>query len=219
MAKVNEHGQIIAAAAKRALEPLGLKRKGRSRLWYADQRFWVISVEFQPSGWSKGSFLNVGIRWLWHPGRGLDLSDRPVDFVPFESAEQFTPLIKGMAARASQEVEILRDRFKSFADIYRYLIAHATRDGWPVYNAAVAAALAGDDEISHRFFQQMQGWQTYGYDWELELKADSAALAALLSNPEKFRSKVLGVIERKRALMKMPPDPDCLEMAGFQAGR
>lgn len=93
MAKVNEHGRIIAGAAKTALEPLGCKRKGQSRIWYSDQRFWVISVEFQPSGWSKGSYLNVGIKWLWHHGRGLDLSDRPVDFVPFESADQFTPLI------------------------------------------------------------------------------------------------------------------------------
>jgi hypothetical protein len=82
MAQTNEHGRIIAAAAKAALLPLGCKRKGQSRLWYSDQRFWVITVEFQPSGWSKGCYLNVGVKWLWNLGRGLDFSDRPVDFIP-----------------------------------------------------------------------------------------------------------------------------------------
>lgn len=219
MAKVNEHGRIIAAAAKAALGPLGLRRKGQSRIWYSDQRFWVIFVEFQPSGWSKGSYLNIGIRWLWHAESGIDQWDRPVDFVPFENAEQFAPLMKDMAARAAQEVEIRKDRFKTFADICQYLVARATRDSWPVYNAAIATGLAGDEEISRRFFQRMKDWETYGYDWELQLKADGAALGALLFDPEKFRAKVLSIIERKRALMKLPPDPNCLEMIGFQAGQ
>ena len=33
----NEHGKLIASAAKAALEPLGCVRKGRSRVWYADR--------------------------------------------------------------------------------------------------------------------------------------------------------------------------------------
>lgn len=47
MAKRNEHGRLIAAAAKAALVPLGCKRKGQSRRWYSDQGFWVVFVEFQ----------------------------------------------------------------------------------------------------------------------------------------------------------------------------
>ena len=51
MAKQNEHGRLIAAAAKAARAPLGCKRKGQSRLWFSDERYWLITVEFQPSGW------------------------------------------------------------------------------------------------------------------------------------------------------------------------
>jgi hypothetical protein len=54
LAQVNEHGRLIAAAAKAALTPLGCRRKRQSRLWYCDQRFRIISIEFQPSTWSKG---------------------------------------------------------------------------------------------------------------------------------------------------------------------
>jgi len=219
MAKVNEHSRIIAAAAKAALQPLGLKRKGQSRVWYSDQRFWIIAVEFQPSGWSKGSYLNVSIKWLWHSGAGYDFSDRPVDFIPFESAEQFTPLVEGMAARAAQEVEAWKDRFKTFDDICQYLIAKAKDDGWPICNAAIATGLAGDEDTSRRYFQRLEDWETYGYDWQLRLKADSAALAALLLDPKKFRLEVLNLIQRQRASMKMPPEPNCLEMVDFQAGQ
>jgi hypothetical protein len=219
MAKVNEHGRIIAAAAKAALQPLGLKRKGQSRVWYSDQRFWIIAVEFQPSGWSKGSYLNVSIKWLWHSGAGYDFSDRPADFIPFESAEQFTPLVEGMAACAAQEVQAWKDRFKTFDDICQYLIAQAKGDGWPIYNAAIATGLAGDEGTSRRYFQRLKDWETYGYDWQLRLKADSAALAALLLDPKIFRSEVLNVVQYQRASMKLPLDSNCLEMVDFQAGQ
>lgn len=218
MAKVEEHGRIIAAAAKAALQPLGLKRKGQSRVWYSDQRFWIIAVEFQPSGWSKGSYLNISIKWLWNSGAGYDFSDRPVDFIPFESAEQFAPLVEGMAARAAQEVGAWKDHFKTFADICQYLIGQAKSDGRPIFNAAIATGLAGDEGISRRYFQRLKDWETYGYDWQLRLKADSAALAALLLDPKKFRSEVLNLVQRQRASMKMPSDSNCLEMVDFQAG-
>src|SRR5438105_812660 len=104
MSKPSEHGRLIAAAAKAALAPLGCRRKGQSRLWYSDQRFWIISVEFQPSAWSKGSYLNVGVSWLWSPGRGIDISTRPVDFVAYENVNQFQPLIEKVAKRGAEEV-------------------------------------------------------------------------------------------------------------------
>jgi hypothetical protein len=46
MSKQNEHGKLIAAAAKAALLPLGCRRKGQSRCWYSDERFWYIFIEF-----------------------------------------------------------------------------------------------------------------------------------------------------------------------------
>jgi hypothetical protein len=50
----DEHGRIIATAAKETLGPLGFYRKGRSRVWLCDHGFWLGVVEFQPSGFAKG---------------------------------------------------------------------------------------------------------------------------------------------------------------------
>lgn len=179
MAKADEHARLIAAAAKAALHPLGFVRQGRSRFWFADQRFWIIFADFQPSGWSKGSYLNVGVKWLWQPRPTLDISYSPVDFIPFKSKEQFSPLIEHMADVAAQEALKLRAQFKTLADVSQYLVAHGSSDGWPVYHAAIASGLIGDIETSSRLFERMEAWPTYGYDWELELKSESAAFAAL----------------------------------------
>lgn len=216
MATQNEHGRLIAAAAKVALSPLGCKRKGQSRLWHSDQRFWILSVEFEPSGWSKGSYLKVGVSWLWRKPdvRGLDFAERIADFVPFETIEQFKPRIEQLASTAAQRVLELRKQFRTLHEVHRWLMQDATRDGWPIYNAAIAAALVGDVAGARQLFERMERWPTYSYEHQLRLKADSAELAALLPTPGRFRLAILDLIERKRAQIGLPGDPNCFEQAG-----
>ncbi len=126
MVKANIHGQMIARAAKAALLPLGCRRKGKSRVWYADQRYWAIWIEFQPSGWSKGNYLNIGVMWLWRPKPSVAFSYRPADFAPFETEEQFAPLIARMAVLAAQEVHTLRGKLSSFASVLDFIKSRAT---------------------------------------------------------------------------------------------
>lgn len=215
MAKQNEHGKLIAAAAKAALLPLGCSRKGQSRFWYSDQRFWAISIEFQPSAWSRGSYLNIGAMWLWYPRKnwGFHVGTRveDADFISFESVEQFTPLIGRMAARAAQEVLALREQFKSIAAIHRYLVTHPLREGGPVYHAAVAAALAGDTPAARHLFDRLAQWPTENLEWRRTLQSNGAALAILLDDPPKFRTEVLAIIEGVRGRLRLPADPQCLE--------
>src|SRR5256885_11111558 len=69
MAEADPHSKLITAAAREILRPLGLFQKGRSRVWLDDQGWWLGVVEFQPSDWSKGSYLNVGAN-VQHGRRG-----------------------------------------------------------------------------------------------------------------------------------------------------
>jgi hypothetical protein len=211
MAKTTEHGRLIAAAAKAALDPPECIRKDRSRLWYSDQRYWVIGVEFQPSGWSKGSYLNIHVAWLWRQSKGYDYSYRPIDFVPFVNAEQFRPLISNMAAVAAREVSLVRNRFNSFLNIYAYIIKSNPRSCWHNYHVAVASGLTRNFPAAHEHFKKLASWTTHGYAWEENLKTGSAALAALVDQLTAFRSAILGIIEHRRKLMRLPPDPQCLD--------
>ena len=98
---------------------MGLTQKGRSRTWVDDHGWWVIVVEFQPLGYSVGSYLNVGACWLWQP-RSEDASLHfdeghrvQHSFTAFESEQQFLAAATGLAETASQEVLALRERFDS----------------------------------------------------------------------------------------------------------
>ncbi len=103
------HTQLLTAAARCILRPLRLQQRGRSRLWLGDHGWWVV-VEFQPSGSSKGSYLNVGAMWLWFEKDyfSFDYGSRVEDFAPYEDEAQFAPLAGNLAHRAAGEVVRLR---------------------------------------------------------------------------------------------------------------
>lgn len=110
----NEHGRIIASEAKTVLQPAGFRRKGQSRVWIADRGFWLSVVEFQPSSWSKGTYLNVAVHWLWGSlpqTLTFDRSERVGGFVEFQNSAQFVPLVGQMARKVLEIDQIHRSMF------------------------------------------------------------------------------------------------------------
>lgn len=61
----SDHNKIIRNAAKDVLTPIGVFQKGQSRIWIDDNGWFLTVIEFQPSGWAKGAYLNIGIHFLW----------------------------------------------------------------------------------------------------------------------------------------------------------
>lgn len=211
MAQTSEHGRIIAAAAKAALAPLGCVRKGRSRIWRSDHRYWAIDVEFQPSGWQKGSYLNIFVAWLWNVTDGYNFSYRAGSFIPFETVEQFIPPINELAEIAATEVLKVREKFRSFSDISDYIKANNRRAPWPGFDAAIVCGLAGDFVSARQYFDEVEAWDTDKSPWRARAKLDAAKLEALLGRPQRFREAVAECIARRRQLMRLPPDPHCLD--------
>jgi hypothetical protein len=193
---------------------VGCRRVGRSRLWIADQRFWVIVIEFQTSGFSKGSYLNVGAMWLWDAKSHwtFDHGHRIERFIRFQDTTQFAAAAESLAIRAAKEVKNLREKFASLSDVARHLVADSGTAGWPLYHAAVAAGLTGDVATSQRLFRHLIGQPTTD-DWQVKLRANSVKLAQKLPELNTFRVAVLAVVERSRALHRLPSDPTCLDTA------
>jgi hypothetical protein len=219
MAKASIHGRIIAAAARPVLGPLGFKQKGRSRLWIADQRFWAIIVEFQPSGWSQGSYLNVAAMWLWYAKDHWSLdyfrSGHPrKEFFPFVDEQQFTPVAEKLASAAAHEVASLRQEFASLESTAQRLVARVSANPWSIYNAGVAAGLIGDLATAHRLFLMLAQLRAV-HDWEKKLQANSALLSAQLAKPGAYRETLIAEIAQCRALLGFPPAPNCLPEPGI----
>lgn len=217
-----EHSKIIARAAKQALAPLGFWRRGHSRIWLADHGYWLGVVEFQPSGFAKGSYLNVAAHWLWRPPE-YSLSfdyfhpDQTRPFIEFFDAAQFTPLARDLAKQAARDSERLVQQFDSLSSIASALIKEELASppdraaGWSAFHAAVAAGLAGNILTSRRLFQQLIE-QTVTHDWERRLQATCADLSKTLPKPCAFRDAVLTMVEQARSLNRLPPSPIRLDI-------
>lgn len=191
----NEHGRIIASQAKIALQPAGFRRKGQSRVWIADRGFWLSVVEFQPSSWSKGAYLNVAVHWLWGSlpqTLTFDRSERVGDgFVEFQSPDQFVPLVDQMARKAVEIDQIHRSMFPSVQATATILVNELQPGAygeWAAFNAGVAAGLAGEFETARWLFESVRR----------HAASQAQALLAYIDDPVAFRSHVRGIIEAER---------------------
>ncbi|MER8803782.1 DUF4304 domain-containing protein [Mesorhizobium sp. M0998] len=191
----SEHGRIIASRAKIGLKPAGFQRKGKSRIWIADRGFWLSVVEFQPSSWSKGTYLNVAVHWLWGSLPETVTFDRPQrigQFVPFESPAQFLLAVDQMAKKAVEIDRVHRSMFPSVQATATILVNELQPGAygeWAAFHAGVAAGLAGDFETARRLFESAQR----------HAASQAQLLLGYIDDPIAFRSRVRGFIVAERA--------------------
>jgi hypothetical protein len=211
MAKQNEHGKLIAAAAKAALAPLGCYRKGQSRVWYSDERFWCILIEFQPSAWSKGTYLNITPIWFFLQWWGGEAAHRIDGYIKFESAEQFGPLIEQGAQLLAAEVTALRARFRTLGDLHRFFAGNLSWSG-NIYRAAITGGLVGDLALARQLFSRIRELDPAKHGPRLKgIQEECAVMATLLENPVAYRSAILEKVVARRQARGFLPDPNCFE--------
>ena len=200
------HDVLIAKSAKDVLQPLGFRRKGRSRVWLLDRDWWLVVVEFQPSGWTKGSYLNVAPHWLWSANGSLsfDVFNRVDGFVEFESPDQFALAARGLAENAAVEAQRLVSLFSSIDATAAGLIAEEedktdrARGGWHQYNAGIAAGLAGKCTTAVALLASIT---------DERIKPHADQMASLASDPVVFRQATAQLIARQREALGLDPIP------------
>ena len=198
MAVAHPHSKLLTAAARSALRPLGLVQKGRSRTWLDDQGWWLGVVEFQPSSYSRGSYLNVGVNWLWNPKDYLSFNyghrvhfDDGSQYVEYESDEQFAPLAEKLATAAAEKVLHYRQLFPTVAASAAVL--SLGERAW--IHAAIALGLNRDSQEARVMFARHIEQRPGG-------DSDRArSLNGLLDDSESFGNQIReDVIEGRRLL-------------------
>lgn len=224
----SEHTKIITRAARAALTQIGCRQKGRSRSWIDDHQWWIVKVEFQPSGWSKGSYLNVGASWLWDgkAHSSFDEGYRIQEFVPFQDAAQFEREMQKMAERARDEVLKLGNRFPSLAAVAASLDAKPNLGSWNSLHAGISSGLVGNvdaaqghflrlaaevwDRSSTMYSTRPDGTRTERTihvpepEWYLNLKSRAKEYADLVSDREAFLAAISANIQVSRKAAKLP---------------
>lgn len=201
------HDKLIAIAAKTALQPLGLRRKGQSRTWIGDHGWWLAVVEFQPSGLEKGSYLNVAAHWLWSAtgyisfdlGGGADGSIRLADFETYDPDKPFNDAATRLATIAATAVNDLDARLPSIhatADLLldREVTSRVT-GSWPTYHAVVAAGLAGRADEAATILSAVTDTRVKG---AAERFIDTAF------DLERVRALAMSLIANQREALRLP---------------
>jgi hypothetical protein len=204
---------------------MGIVQKGRSRLWHDDHDWWAGLIEFQPSSRSRGSYLNVGVQWLWdiewdsldafmYPGSGGYETRVPIpgegQFIAYESDDQFAPLALKIANTAADRARYFRDLFPS-VDAAARVLAQCEGVDWDI-EAGVASGLTGDYKPARQRFDHYLEWdeskdgQAWRGEW-MDARADRVrALRACVDDTERFRAMIAEDIRTVRAAAKLDPD-------------
>ena len=111
---INPHDQIIRQLCKETLLPLGVFQKGTSRIYVDDNGYFFTVLEFQPSGFAKGTHLNIALHFLWNKRDhfsfdfpfGADI--RVKNFVEYQNNEQFTREVTKYVQEAARQVMFYR---------------------------------------------------------------------------------------------------------------
>ena len=174
------HDKIIKEAAKEVLAPLGMFQVGQSRCWIDDNGWFVIQVEFQPSKWSKGAYLNVGISFLWE-GVGIDVlsfdvGHREKEHMEYEgNDDKFRKEMLGLAEHAKDKVLHYR-RFGDPALCKENLKTLAAADSfWGNWKAAMFCFLMGCGD-GRGFLRRMERFDVKSFARLDEISAKSREL-------------------------------------------
>jgi hypothetical protein len=205
---------LLAAAARDILEPLGMRRKGRTRTWLDDRGWWAGVVDFQASQWEDRSYLNVGVHWLWDVGGGqvhINVGGQfggrvGRELPPPDEREDPTDVAEFVRAAADHALPY-RERFSTVTDAAAHLRDAVAPAHWR--DAGIALGLVGDREAASSMFDRFTGWFEDASDFVqsntffVAKYEQACTLGASLGDPPRFRELVHAAIEAERRRLRL----------------
>lgn len=201
-----DHNKIINNGAKQILKPAGLVRKGQSRTWLDDNGWYTTIVEFQPSSYSKGTYLNVGINFNWYNKNyfSFDYGNRCNSFVECIDQEKFELAVMEMSQVALDKVfEYRKFRNMQFAKEKLSLSLNFENGLWENYHCAMICILTKDYSEAVSFLMKLLSIEC-NYPWGLELKENTRFILQIVGNEQLLNIHINKLINNSRQLLKLP---------------
>ena len=201
-----DHNKIIAEKAIQHLKPLGYKRIGKSRLWIKDKGWWAILVEFQPSQWSSGTYINVSASTLLYEYNAWQMhtSTRIQGFASANDDPDFQSKVDSMtkeAAECATEMEINCSDLSYFVKVFTDFPENR-KSVWHYYYAGILNSILGNCSLAKQCYTYVAE-REYEHLFEQAIKLSSAELEFLIEFPDQYKSAVLGIVLRARQVKNL----------------
>lgn len=198
------HNKVIAQEAKHSLKPLGFVRSGKSRLWYKDNGWWAVVVEFQPSSFSKGTYVNVSVSHFLYESNSwaFHIPQRLPGFASAEDEGDFEAKVRCMAEDARDIASDMLEKYSSIESFVKWYTERERRHVWIDYYSAMFNALAGDYERCGIYLEAVCNTECER-TWEFAVQHRARDLLFFLKDPREFRRSVLGIVIRTRSMMNL----------------
>ena len=200
-----DHNKLLKKIAKERLKPYGIFQKGQSRTFLYDKGWSTIVIEFQPSSYSKGTYLNIGVDFNFYPrdyfvfGYGY----RETGFEEFRDEEQFTKLVNDLCDLTIKRVEELDRKFVDIWIALKTAEKVKEKDTWRIYEVAILNALTSNFDKARKLLIELSKTKCE-YDWENERKKFADQLLELLQESPASLDKIKNIISQTRKLKKLP---------------
>jgi len=210
------HNKIIQDSAKQVFKPIGLFQVGASRGWIDDNGWYLIQVEFQPSAYSKGAYLNIGVGFLWEKTKeldntlGFDYGYRERSHVEYNGNDiDFSNKMLEYANYAKEQVL----RYRAFSDLNhaKLQIEKEIKENpenrlfWEYYNLAMLCFLSSDfhkGKAHLEHFLKICKHDSH-IDWHTELYCHLIdGPIRMCDNAETAKQLVLNMISSRRKLLR-----------------
>ncbi len=201
-----DHNKLLKTVAKERLQPYGIVQKGQSRSFHCDKGWLTFMIEFQPSSWSKGSYLNVGLDFHFYPREHFAFSyvNRVSDFIEFTDEEQFVKVVNELCDKAIKRFQFLERNFKDLWTAIK-TIEKEKEKSYYAYDLAVLYALTGNYDKALPKLKQLSD-TVCEYDWHfVRKKVVNELIEWIEQDSTTFLEKFKNQINETRILKKLKP--------------
>lgn len=149
--------KIIKRSCKEIF-PVDVFQKGSSRVYLDDNGYYFTMIEFQPYSLKKGTFLNIGLSFLFNNADYLSFSyaynnNTRVgrEFIEFKDERQFENEVQEYIDRANQYIL----KYRTFQDINYakdYMIKELDDSNWNPYIKSMFCFLAEDRVNGEKYY-------------------------------------------------------------------
>jgi hypothetical protein len=204
--KIN-HNRIIKKEAAKFFKPCGIKQIGQSRTFIFDNGWYNILIEFQPSAYSNGTLLNIGINFNWYLSDhfSFDIGYRENTFVECINEKQFTEEIRRLSEKSITKINEYRNSLKNIEIAEKFIVKskYTSDDLWGNYHRGMISGLIGNvDKINKYFVKILENKESL--EWVIDLKNTVRKLIEIANdNIELFNMMIIDIIKETRKAKKL----------------